>query len=153
MRNNKLLAKLKTNLLWNQKAVLTMLLFCFFAASGWAQDANNQADLKEDKDYLNYVAVEQKPEYPGGIKELYKFLITNFRLSEEAQRAGVKGQAIIDFMVEKDGSLGDFKIIKDLGYGIGHEVIRVLKRARKWTPGTLRDKPVRVLYRMPITVG
>jgi hypothetical protein len=56
-------------------------------------------------------------------------------------------------MVEKDGSLGDFKIIKDLGYGIGHEVIRVLKRARKWTPGTLRDKPVRVLYRMPITVG
>jgi hypothetical protein len=81
-----------------------MLLFCFFAASGWAQDANNQADLKEDKDYLNYIAVEQKPEYPGGIKELYKFLIANFRLSEEAQRAGVKGQAIIDLWLKRMGA-------------------------------------------------
>lgn len=134
------------------KAVIIIVLFCTFSTKSWAQDAE-KTDFKEKDLYTSVVEVEQRPEYPGGIKELYKFIVNNFRLSEEAKKEGVKGQAYIEFIIEKDGSLTDFKIIKDLGYGIGHEAIRVLKRARKWIPGTMAQKPVRVLFRLPITIG
>lgn len=58
----------------------------------------------------------------------------------------------MEFIVEKDGILSEFKIVKDLGYGIGNEAIRVLKLSPAWTPGSENGKPVRVLYRLPITI-
>jgi hypothetical protein len=55
-------------------------------------------------------------------------------------------------MVEKDGSLSEFEIVKDLGFGTADEVIRVLKLSPKWIPGSENGKAVRVEYRMPITI-
>ena len=57
------------------------------------------------------------------------------------------------FIVEKDGSLSDLKVIRDLGYGTGKEAIRTLKTSPKWIPGKQNDKPVRVLYAIPVLVG
>ena len=141
------------NLFRTLKSVVIILLFCTFSTTSWAQDKNNKADFKENDLNVSFDQVEIKPEYPGGIKELYKFIIANFRMSEEAKREGVKGQALIEFTIETDGSLANFKIIKDLGFGIGHEVIRLLRRAKKWIPGTSGEKPIQVLYRLPITIG
>ncbi|MNY74901.1 Gram-negative bacterial tonB protein [compost metagenome] len=58
----------------------------------------------------------------------------------------------MQFMVEKDGSLSEFKIEKDLGYGAGDEAIRVLKLSPKWIPATENGKAVRVSYSLPITI-
>ena len=76
----------------------------------------------------------------------------NFKIPAEALKQKLEGKAIIEFMVERDGSLSEFKIVKDLGYGIGNEAIRTIKLSPKWIPGIKDGKPARVLYTLPITV-
>jgi hypothetical protein len=55
-------------------------------------------------------------------------------------------------MVETDGSLSEFQVVKDLGFGVGDEIIRVLKLSPKWNPGIQSGQPVRVLYTLPVTI-
>lgn len=93
--------------------------------------------------------IEKQPEYPGGILEFYKFVGKNFKTPAEAK---IEGKVLLEFMIEKDGSLSEFKIVKDLGFGIGDEAIRVLKLSPKWNPGLANGKPVRVQYNLPITI-
>ncbi|PWA11253.1 energy transducer TonB [Flavobacterium laiguense] len=64
----------------------------------------------------------------------------------------MNGKVYITFVVEKDGSLSEFKILRDVGYGTGDEAIRVMKLCPKWIPGKIDGKPVRVLYSLPITI-
>lgn len=96
--------------------------------------------------------IDKKPEFPGGALEFYKFIGKNFKMPAEASKNKIQGKVYIEFMVEKDGSLSEFKIVKDLGYGIGDEVIQALKLSPTWTPGSENGKPVRVLYRLPVTI-
>ncbi|MNF78697.1 Gram-negative bacterial tonB protein [compost metagenome] len=70
----------------------------------------------------------------------------------EADKNKIEGKAYMQFVVEKDGSLSDLRTMKDIGYGIGDEVIRVLKLSPKWTAGSINGKPVRVMYSLPITI-
>ncbi|MGK4566019.1 energy transducer TonB [Flavobacterium sp. 3HN19-14] len=72
----------------------------------------------------------------------------NFRTPDEE----VKGKVIVQFVVEKDGSLTDIKVVRDLGYGTGAEAIRVLKSAPKWKPGIQNGRAVRVLFSLPISI-
>mgnify|MGYP003411423114 CR=1 FL=1 len=65
---------------------------------------------------------------------------------------GLKGKVFVSFVVEKDGSLTDIKVIRDIGYGTGKEAIRVLKQCPKWNPGEQNGKKVRVLYSLPINI-
>ncbi|HTG67178.1 MAG TPA: energy transducer TonB, partial [Flavobacterium sp.] len=58
----------------------------------------------------------------------------------------------VSFVVEKDGSLTDIKVLRDIGYGTGKEAIRVLQKSPKWNPGIQNGKPVRVQYSLPITI-
>ena len=64
----------------------------------------------------------------------------------------MKGKIFIQFVVEKDGSLTDIKVMRDLGYGTGAEAIRVLKKSPKWKPGIQNGRAVRVLYSLPISI-
>jgi hypothetical protein len=72
-------------------------------------------------------------------------------MSAEANKIKIKGKAYMQFIIEKDGSLSDIKTIKDPGYGLGDEAIRVLKLSPKWTAATQEGKAVRVMYSLPIT--
>jgi len=96
--------------------------------------------------------IDKQPEYPGGILEFYKFVGKNFKVPAETGANKIQGKVYMEFMIETDGSLSEFKIIKDLGYGVGDEAIRVLKLSPKWSPGTQNGQPVRVLYNLPITI-
>lgn len=58
----------------------------------------------------------------------------------------------VTFIVEKDGSLTDYRILRDIGYGTAEETIRVLKLSPKWIPGKINDEPVRTMYSLPITI-
>jgi periplasmic protein TonB len=64
----------------------------------------------------------------------------------------LKGKVYVTFVVEKDGSLTDIKVLRDIGYGTGKEAIRVLSKCPKWMPGEQNGKKVRVLYSLPITI-
>jgi beta-lactamase regulating signal transducer with metallopeptidase domain len=89
------------------------------------------------------------PQYPGGVLEFYKFIGTNFKVPTELKSSG---KVFLTFMVEKDGSLSEFEIIKDLGFGTAEEVIRVLKLSPKWIPGKEDNEIVRVKYSLPIQI-
>jgi protein TonB len=105
--------------------------------------------IAEDTSIHSLAGIEQKPEFPGGIEKFYGFVSKNYQAPEEE---GLKGKVYVTFVVEKDGSLTDIKVIRDIGYGTGKEAIRVLNKCPKWLPGEQNGKKVRVLYSLPITI-
>jgi protein TonB len=105
--------------------------------------------IAEDTSVHSLAGIEQKPEFPGGIEKFYAFVGKNYTPPEEE---GLKGKVYVTFVVEKDGSLTDIKVIRDIGYGTGKEAIRVLNKCPKWLPGEQNGKKVRVLYSLPITI-
>jgi protein TonB len=107
------------------------------------------AVVEEDNSIYNTAGIEVKPDFPGGMEKFYKFVGNNYQTPEED---GLKGKVYVTFVVEKDGSLTDIKVIRDIGYGTGKEAIRVLNKCPKWTPGEQNGKKVRVLYFLPITI-
>lgn len=128
------------------------ILFFAFSTTTIAQGSNRKAENEPPKFLSNSVQDTTEPEYPGGLTEFYKFIGKNFKISQEATKNKVNEKVYIQFFVEKDGSLSDFTITKDLGNGLGEEAIRVLKLSPKWKPGTLNNEPARVMYNLPITV-
>jgi protein TonB len=105
--------------------------------------------VEEDNSIYNTAGIEVKPDFPGGMEKFYKFIGKNYQVPEEE---GLKGKVFVSFVVEKDGSLTDIKVIRDIGYGTGKEAIRVLKACPKWNPGEQNGKKVRVLYSLPINI-
>ena len=110
---------------------------------------NGPSVVEEDNNIYNTAGIEVKPDFPGGLEKFYKFIGKNFQVPEED---GLKGKIFVTFVVEKDGSLTDIKVIRDIGYGTGKEAIRVLKSCPRWNPGEQNGKKVRVLYSLPISI-
>lgn len=128
--------------------VVYSLLLLAFSTKTIAQetvptDSKNHTETKSEI---------KQPEFPGGISEFYKLIGMNFKIPAEADKNKVEGKILIKFMVEKDGSLSEFKIEQDLGYGMAKEAIRVIQLSPKWIPGSENGKAVRVEYSMPITI-
>lgn len=87
----------------------------------------------------------------GGLSKFNEYINKNYRLPNVP---GLKGKVIVSFVIEEDGSIDDFKIIKDLGYGTAQELIRVLKTTgNKWTPATKDGKPVKTPYTLPLSIN
>jgi len=99
-----------------------------------------------------FTVVEKMPEFPGGIQKLYNYLGNNIRYPEVAKEAGIQGKVYISFVVEKDGSIKDVKVLRGIPGGkmCDNEAIRVVKNMPKWSPGKQRGKPVRVSYNLPV---
>jgi protein TonB len=91
------------------------------------------------------------PEFPGGIQKFYNYVGNNFEKPEIDELNNYK--VYVAFVIERDGSMSDIKVIKDPGFGLGREAVRVLKSLKtKWSPGMIGSKPVRTAYNLPITV-
>lgn len=131
---------------------LLFLLFAFFTVQIIsAQETDSvlkQISLEENSIY-NISGVEMKPEYPGGLKEFYNYIGKNYKTPDVK---GLNGKVIVTFVIEKDGSLTDIKVIRDIGYGTGEEAIRVLKECKKWIPAEQNGQKVRVQYTFPISI-
>lgn len=98
-----------------------------------------------------YDKVEQQPSFPGGLNKLLSWLNTNLSYPVSAQREGIQGKVIAQFVINKDGSICDIKIIQSIRYDLDMEVIRVLSLMPKWSPGYINNHPVRVRFTLPIT--
>jgi TonB family protein len=97
-----------------------------------------------------FTAVEQVPQFPGGLPAFYKFLSTNITYPVQAKEKHVQGRVIISFIVEQDGSLSNFKVARSVESDMDEEAIRVLSISPKWQPGTQNGHAVRVAYTVPI---
>lgn len=104
---------------------------------------------QDDNMIYNSAGIEVKPEFPGGMQKFYEFFNSNFKMPEEE---GIIGKVFASFIVERDGSLSDVKVLRDFGYGTSQEVLRVLKNCPKWNPGMQNGKAVRVMYSLPFVI-
>lgn len=124
-----------------------LILKIFFLLTILLSSKNTIA--QSDDVVYSTAGIEVKPSFPGGMNEFYKFIGKNFRTPKIE---GLQGKVYVTFVIEKDGSLIDIKVLRDIGYGTGEEAIRVLKECPKWSPGIQNGKPVRVLYSLPIAI-
>jgi len=107
------------------------------------------AVVEEDNTVYNTAGIEVKPDFPGGMDKFTAFVGKNYIAPEEE---GLKGKVYVTFVVEKDGSLTDIKVLRDIGYGTGKEAIRVLNKSPRWTPGEQNGKKVRCTFSLPISI-
>ena len=95
--------------------------------------------------------VEQMPQFPGGPAALMQFLSSNVKYPKEAFEQGIQGRVIANFVVEKDGSITEARIVKSVDPLLDAEALRVVGTMPNWAPGTQNGEPVRVKYTVPIT--
>ena len=115
-------------------------------------DPKNQKLKKEEGAIYNTTEITENPDYPDGIEMFYKFVGQNYKIPVTPKDVKLKGKVYIKFIVEKDGTPSDFKLLRDIGYGTGEEAIRVLKLSPNWTPGKVNGEPVATMYSLPITI-
>lgn len=138
--------------------LIKILVFLLLPISGFSQLKDEDKipltsgpvvnDLTDNTIY-NTAGIEVKPDFPGGIKEFYTYIGKNYKVPDVK---GLTGKVYISFVIEKDGSLSDIKVLRDVGYGSGEEAVRVLKNSPNWTPAEQNGKKVRVLYMLPISI-
>ena len=110
----------------------------------------------EDEDTLEngeqvFRVVEVMPKFPGGDAELLKFIAKNVKYPQESQEKGEQGRVICSFVVTKDGTLTNYKVLRGISPALDQEAVRVLQMMPRWTPGTQKGEPVAVKYTVPIT--
>lgn len=98
-----------------------------------------------------FMVVEDMPEPPGGIAELMKFLGKNIKYPTIAQENGIQGRVVVEFVVNRDGSIVDPKVVRGVDPSLDKEAVRVIMSMPKWKPGKQGGKTVRVKYTVPVT--
>ena len=111
---------------------------------------------KDDSDESNtsgkpFDVVEQMPQFPGGPAALMEFLSKNVKYPQEAYKNGIQGRVIVTFVVNKDGSISDAKVVKSVDPQLDEEALRVVHSMPNWIPGRQNGEPVNVKYTVPIT--
>ena len=96
-----------------------------------------------------YEICQVMPQFPGGEQAMMKFVSSNVHYPEEAKEKEISGRVLVGFIVEKDGSVTEVKVLKGIGKLCDEEAVRVVKSMPKWTPGMQDGKPVRVHFQMP----
>ena len=111
--------------------------------------------MKEDANPADpnkaFDVVEEMPQFPGGPSKLFEFLAQNVNYPTEAEKANIQGRVIATFVVEKDGSISNAKVVKSIDPSLDAEALRVINAMPNWIPGKQNNKLVRVLYTVPIT--
>ena len=98
-----------------------------------------------------FTVVEQMPMYPGGDGALMGYLRDNIHYPTVAAEIGVQGRVVVGFVVERDGSITDVKILRGVDPSLDREAMRVVKNMPKWTPGKQNGSAVRVKYQVPVS--
>ena len=93
---------------------------------------------------------EENPEFPGGQEAMFNFLVKNLTYPELALERSLQGRVYVQFVVCKDGSIKDIKVLRGIETSLDNEAIRVIKMMPKWKPGTFKGKPVNVMFNLPI---
>lgn len=108
------------------------------------------ATMEEGDEGEIFEVVESNPAFPGGDEALMKWLSKNLKYPSSAQDAGIQGRVVVQFVVNKDGSIVEPKVVRSVEPALDKEAIRVVSQMPKWTPGKQRGKTVRVRYTLPV---
>ncbi len=97
-----------------------------------------------------YDAVEQMPEFPGGMPAMIEYLQNNLKYPKDAIKQQVGGRVMVMFVVETDGSLSNVRVARKVFHSLDTEAVRVVKSMPKWKPGKEKGRLVRVNYTLPV---
>ena len=115
-------------------------------------DNPTQVQVTQEKtaedDIVN--VAEKLPEYPGGMSELMKYLSMNIRYPKEAQNKGIQGRVVVQFVVNKDGSISDAKVLKAVDPQLDAEALRVVNAMPNWIPGMNKGEAVNTRFTIPV---
>ena len=106
-----------------------------------------EEDIQEEEVFLS---VEENPEFPGGPAKLLEYVQKNLKYPMMARESDIQGRVFVGFVVEKDGSITNVKVMRGIGGGCDEEAVRVVQSLPKFKPGKQRGNPVRVAYTLPI---
>ena len=95
--------------------------------------------------------VEEMPKFPGGDAAMMEFLRNTVKYPEEAEENGIQGRVVVQFIIEKDGSISGAEVIKKVNEHLDAEALRVIGEMPKWTPGKQKGEAVRVKFTLPVT--
>ena len=95
--------------------------------------------------------VEQQPSYPGGMGALNQWLSSNIKYPVMAAENGIEGRVIVQFVVERDGSVSGVHVVRGVDPSLDKEATRVVSMMPKWIPGKQNGSAVRVKYTVPVT--
>ncbi len=109
-----------------------------------------EAEEAEPEEEEIFEIVADMPQFPGGPAALFKYLSKNLKYPPIAQENGVQGRVTVGFVVNKDGSIVDVKVLRGVDPYLDKEAVRVVKSLPKWKPGMQLGKPVRVRYNVPV---
>lgn len=128
---------------WRLLATLSVLALLLMV------NTNAMAQSKKVANDKVLEKAEVMPQFPGGDQAMMKFVSENVQYPEEAKEKEISGRVLVGFIVEKDGSVNEVKIVRGIGGGCDEEAVRVVKAMPKWKPGKQDGKTVRVSYTMP----
>lgn len=97
-----------------------------------------------------FISVEEDPEFPGGLEALAKYLAENIKYPQLAKENNITGRVYVTFVVEKNGTVGNVRVLQDIGGGCGAEAVRVVKSMPKWKPGKQSGRAVRTQFNLPV---
>lgn len=117
-------------------------------AKGESEEKQSQQSETSNK---VHDVVEQMPSFPGGDAALMRFLSTNVHYPAVAEENGIQGRVVVTFIIERDGSISDVKVVKSVDPSLDKEAVRVIESMPRWKAGTQNGEPVRVKYTMPVT--
>jgi len=133
----------------NEKAAIGVVNFNKGTDDISAPIAVEEAKIAEDKDEI-FVFVEQMPEFPGGAKEMIKFISSHLYYPSRAQEMGITGTVYLRFVVAKNGKIENIEVIRGIGGGCDEEAVKVLGIMPPWKPGKQGGKTVKAVFTLPI---
>ncbi len=131
------------------KRILFFVMVLMVNMVSVGQDVRKDKDARTEQDGAIFTIVEQMPEFPGGMEALYQFLAANIKYPG-TKDVCVSGKVFVTFVIEKDGTVSDAKVVRKLHPAFDEEALRVVKLMPKWKPGQQDGKPVRVQFNLPI---
>jgi TonB family protein len=133
-------------------AILSSLTSCVQNKNSCKEIQVVTPTASNDSDTLDeiYAIVQVPPSFPGGEDALDEFISSNLKFPEAAMQKGIQGTVFVTFVVEKNGSVSNVRILRGLGFGCDEEAIRIVQSFPAWNPGTQRKKPMRVQCNVPI---
>ncbi|WP_163714284.1 energy transducer TonB [Mangrovibacterium lignilyticum] len=117
----------------------------------WREAKSEQIDenSRYQADSVHYV-VDEFPVFQGGVGELHNFIVENLNYPDEAKEAGLSGEVFVSFVVDKDGQVGNARIVRSVHPVLDQEALRIVRLLPKWEPGRKEGVPVNVAYTIPI---
>jgi len=115
-------------------------------------DIDIVVNVEEEKPIVEIVfdVVEELPEFLGGVEKLYEYLGKNINYPEQAKDFSIQGKVFVQFVVWKDGTIKDVKVVKGAHKLLNKEALRVITNMPKWKPGKQRGKKVNARFTLPI---